>query len=212
MTSSGFTPDLEQWDAWHPEELEPRLRQLEELWAFAAGWAIELFVGGEPRPHDDLEIVVGRESFPAVQAALPELELFVVGDGAAWPLDDAPEEPFQTWGRERSSGLWRIDVFRDRWEGDTWVCRRDPAIRRPVAEVIDHTEDGVPYLAPEIVLLFKAKAAREKDERDLERALPLLERARRAWLADALRLVHPGHAWIDVVDAPVARAAPPSTR
>ena len=201
MTGSGFTPDLEQWQAWRPDELEPRLRHLEEPWAFAAGWAIELFVGGEPRPHDDLEIVVRRESFPAVQDALPELEWFVVGDGAAWPLDGAPEEPFQTWGREGANGLWRIDVFRDRWEGDTWVCRRDPAIRRPVAEVIDRTGDGVPYLAPEVVLLFKAKAAREKDELDLERALPLLEPARRAWLADALRLVHPGHAWIDVVES-----------
>ena len=202
MTGSGFTPDVEQWQAWRPDELEPRLRHLGEPWAFAAGWAIELFVGGEPRPHDDLEIVVRRESFPAVREALPELEWFVVGDGAAWPLDDAPEEPFQTWGREGANGLWRIDVFRDRWEGDTWVCRRDPAIRRPVAEVIDRTDDGVPYLAPEVVLLFKAKAAREKDELDLERALPLLEPARRAWLADALRLVHPGHAWIDVVEPP----------
>ena len=68
--------------------------------------------------------------------------------------------------------------------------------------MIDRTDDGVPYLAPEVVLLFKAKAAREKDELDLGRALPLLEPARRAWLADALRLVHPGHAWIDVVEPP----------
>ena len=140
MTGSGFTPDLERWDAWRPDELAPRLRHLQEPWAFAAGWAIDLFLGGEPRSHDDLEIVVRREGFPAVQAALPELEWFVVGDGAGWPLDDAPEEPFQTWGRERSNGLWRIDVFRDRWDGDTWVCRRNPAIRRPLAEVIDLTE------------------------------------------------------------------------
>ena len=40
-------------------------------------------------------------------------------------------------------------------------------------------------------------------------ALPLLGPDRRAWLADALRLVHPGHAWIDLVAAtPAAPALP----
>ncbi len=202
MTDTGFAPDLEAWDPWCPDELEPRLRALEVPWAFAAGWAIDLFLGGAPRAHDDLEIAIGRASFPAVQAALPELEWFVVGDGGAWPLPDAPAEPHQTWGRERTTGLWRLDVFREPWSGSTWVCRRDPGLRRPVADAIDRTAGGVPYLAPEIVLLFKAKAAREKDELDLVRALPLLGRARRDWLAAALRLVHPGHHWIEAVESP----------
>ena len=108
------------------------------------------------------------------------------------PIDDASDELHQTWGLDRSAGCWRLDVFREPWEGDTWVCRRDPALRRPVAEAIEHTRDGIPYLAPELVLLFKAKHAREKDQADLARALPLLEPARRQWLGDALRLVHPG--------------------
>lgn len=116
------------------------------------------------------------------------------------PIDDASDELHQTWGLDRSAGCWRLDVFREPWEGDTWVCRRDPALRRPVAEAIEHTRDGIPYLAPELVLLFKAKHARGKDQADLARALPLLEPARRSWLGDALRLVHPGHEWIALVE------------
>ena len=49
---------------------------------------------------------------------------------------------------------------------------------------------------PEVVLLFKAKHAREKDDGDFDAALPHLEPERRRWLADALELVHPGHRWL----------------
>jgi len=193
-------PHVDDWHAWSPYELAPKLRDLEVPWAIAAGWAIELHVGGEPREHEDLELAIARTSFPVLRAALPELEWYGVGDGLVTPIDEASDELHQTWGLDRSAGCWRLDVFREPWEGDTWVCRRDPALRRPVAEAIEHTRDGIPYLAPELVLLFKAKHAREKDQADLARALPLLEPARRQWLGDALRLVHPGHEWIALVE------------
>jgi hypothetical protein len=56
--------------------------------------------------------------------------------------------------------------------------------------------DGVPSLAPEVVLLFKAKNARQRDEHDLDQTLPLLSADERAWLHDAITLVHPGHPWV----------------
>ncbi|MBA2331617.1 MAG: hypothetical protein H0V94_02360 [Actinobacteria bacterium] len=164
-------------------------------------WAIDLYVGGEPREHEYLELAIASSSFPAVRAALPELEWFGVGDGNVTPIDDASDDLHQTWGLDRASGCWRLDVFREPWEGDVWVSRRDPALRRPVVEAIEHTRGGIPYLAPELVLLFKAKhSARERDRFDLARTLPLLEPARRRWLGEALRLVHPGHDWIPLVE------------
>ena len=51
--------------------------------------------------------------------------------------------------------------------------------------------------AAEIVLLFKAKHAQEKDDADFAAVLPRLEPERRRWLADALELVHPGHRWLE---------------
>jgi hypothetical protein len=174
-------------------------------WAVAAGWAIDLFIGRESRIHEDLEIVVARTSFGAVRAALPELTWFGAGGlageaGRVWPVDAAPAELHQTWGWDSLNRCWRVDVFREPWDGDTWVCRRDPSIRRPVIDVIERDPTGIPYLAPEIVLLFKAKhAARGKDAADFARALPLLDGQRREWLADALRVVHPGHDWITLL-------------
>ncbi|HEX5939969.1 MAG TPA: hypothetical protein VFZ12_06380, partial [Dehalococcoidia bacterium] len=56
--------------------------------------------------------------------------------------------------------------------------------------------DGIPYLRPEICLLFKAKAVRDKDRADFEAALPRMSHAQRAWLHTALERVHPDHDWI----------------
>jgi hypothetical protein len=199
---SPIVPGVEAWEAWQPHELAPRLRDVGVPWAVAAGWAIELHVGGAPRAHEDLEIAIARSDFPAVRATLAELEWFGVGDGRVTPIDEAADDLHQTWGLDRRSHVWRLDVFREPWEGDTWVCRRDPSLRRPVGDVIEHTRDGIPYLVPEIVLLFKARhAGRERDRADLARALPLLTPDQRRWLGDALRLVHPGHAWIPLVEA-----------
>ena len=69
-------------------------------------------------------------------------------------------------------------------------------IRMPYDRAIERTPEGIPYGRPEIVLLFKAKAARPKDDDDFAAALPLLDEERRRWLADALGLVHAGHRWL----------------
>ena len=95
----------------------------------------------------------------------------------------------------------RLDVFREPWEGDSWVIRRDPRIRLPVARTYARSEEGIPYLRPEIVLLFKAGASAEKDEADLEVTLPLLGPSQRRWLREVLALAHPGHAWLDVLES-----------
>jgi hypothetical protein len=58
------------------------------------------------------------------------------------------------------------------------------------------TRDGVPFLRPEGVLLYKAKLQRPKDEQDFASVLPKLDPSARNWLRDALRIAHPDHAWI----------------
>jgi hypothetical protein len=98
--------------------------------------------------------------------------------------------------RDPGTCAWRLDLFREPWEGETWVFRRDPRLRLPLARAIATTAEGIPYARPEIVLLFKAKAPSAKDEADRAAALPHLEGPARAWLREALRLVHPGHEWL----------------
>jgi Aminoglycoside-2''-adenylyltransferase len=202
VSDDAFVADLELWDAWQPGVAAERLAGVDVPWYVAAGWALDLFRGGQTREHEDLELAVPHDRFHDVRPALADLEAFVpVGEGIVRPLDSLTADEFaethQTWFREPSSGRWRVDVFREPSHGDTWICRRDSRLRRPFVDVIQHTPDGIPYGAPEIVLLYKAKhAAREKDEADFAAVHPLLSLAQRAWLAEALALVHPGHRWL----------------
>mgnify|MGYP007135459534 CR=1 FL=1 len=79
---------------------------------------------------------------------------------------------------------------------DQWLFRRDIRISRPLATIGRRTDDGIPYLTPEIQLLYKAKTPRPKDEADFARTLPYLDGESRQWLVQALALVHPGHPWL----------------
>ncbi|WP_265446463.1 hypothetical protein [Flexivirga meconopsidis] len=58
-------------------------------------------------------------------------------------------------------------------------------------------EDGIRYLLPEIVLVYKARLRRPKDEPDFAATLPTLTEDRRGWMRDALTAVVPGHPWIE---------------
>jgi hypothetical protein len=178
----------------------PAPRRCGAPWYIAAGWAIDLFLGGRRREHEDTEIAVPRERFAEVAEALAGHELFVVGNGLVWPLAAAPETraaTHQTWVREPASGSWRLDVFREPSAGGLWVCRRDQRIRLRYDELIERTAGGIPSARPEVVLLFKARHARPKDDGDVDAVLPELPPARRRWLAERLALVHPGHRWLD---------------
>jgi hypothetical protein len=194
--------DSDRWDAWDPGEAARRFAHVQAPWYVAAGWAIDLFLGGQRREHEDLEVAIPAASLSEFAEALEGLEIYAVkvpGNATFTPIDRAGDglaETHQTWVRDPESGHWRLDLFREPGDGETWICRRDDRIRLPYDEVIAHTGDGIPYGRPEVVLLYKAKHAREKDEDDFEAVLPHLTGTARVRLAGWLGLVHPGHRWL----------------
>ncbi|SOB88996.1 nucleotidyltransferase domain-containing protein [Streptomyces sp. 1331.2] len=195
--------------AWRPEQVAERLVGVGVTWCVAGGWALDLFRGRQSRPHEDLEIAVPAARFPEVREHFPEYVFDAVGWGQVWPAAEAEAlaAVHQTWARDPASDRFLFDVFREPHEGGTWICRRDERVRLPYEEIIEHTVDGIPYLRPELVLLFKAKATRPKDVADFEGVLPLLNRPRRDALGGWLELVHPGHPWLAALAAAEAEAA-----
>lgn len=189
----------DRWNPWTPREVTQRLAGVAAPWCVAAGWALELFTEAAAREHEDLEIAVPAARFDEIAAALPGFEWDVAGDGRVWPFPEQAAAHFQTWLREPASGHYRIDVFREPHVGDRWVCRRDASITLPYGELILRTGDGIPYVVPEVALLFKAKHVRDKDQADFRRVLPALDRTRRARLSSWLSTLHPGHPWMDVL-------------
>jgi GNAT superfamily N-acetyltransferase len=193
-------PGLDAWDAWQPREAALRLAGLHVPWHVAAGWALDLWHGRQTREHGDLEIAISRADLRPVRAHLIDAgyDLYMAS-GPVRPLThdvELPDDRHQVWVCEPAVPAWRMDIFCEPRDGDMWVCRRDERIREPYARVVATTDDGIPYLRPEAVLLFKARHSRARDEADFERALPRLDADARAWLGRALDLVHPGHRWL----------------
>ena len=199
MVRSMSAPPLSAWAAWHPRELAKRLTGVSRPWYVAGGWALDLWretLGRPPaREHSDVEIGIPRPALREFAAALPGLELYGVCSGAVWPLrGSTPRRNVrQVWAAE--DGAYRTDLFLEGGAGRQWIFKRDARIRLPIRAATGRTPDGVPFLRPEIVLLYKAAHRRPKDEADLEATLPLLDAQARAWLVKALDLAHPGHPW-----------------
>ena len=184
--------------AWTPAQVAARLVGVSVPWCVAGGWALDLFIGEQTREHSDIEIAVPAARFPGIRARFTEFAVDVVASGQVWeaPTPELFELTHQTWLRDRATGQYLLDVFREPHDGAAWICRRDPSIRLRYTEVIRRTPNGIPYLAPELVRLFKAGPLRPKDRRDFTATLPLLDDTQRQVLAGLLTQVHPGHAWL----------------
>lgn len=154
-------------------------------WAVAGGWAIELFVGRPVREHKDLEVVVARSDVDLLHDQLPEWELVFPSPGrfTPWRRGDAfPDDENQLWGRPSADAMWTLEVLVEQIDGGVLRYRRDPSVTLPLDEAIRRTDDGIPYVAPHLQLLYKRKAMRPRDEEDFAAALPLLSDAQRTWL------------------------------
>ncbi|GAB0107123.1 hypothetical protein JMUB6875_61150 [Nocardia sp. JMUB6875] len=191
----------QRWEAWTPEGVAGRLVGISVPWCVVGGWALDLFVGTQTRDHEDLEIAVPRERFGEVAAAFGGYEWDVVGSGMVWAYRDAGDraEFHQTWLRDPATGKYHLDVFREPHDGERWICRREPSITLPYTDLIEIGRAGIPYVIPEVALLFKAKAQRPKDQQDFDRVTPLLPDHRVARLAAWLARVHPHHDWLETL-------------
>jgi hypothetical protein len=184
--------------SWTPTEVASHLAGIATPWYVAAGWALDLFRGTQIREHGDIEIGVPVARFAEVRARFRGYVLDAVGGGRIWEdaTPDVLAATHQTWLRDPATGGFLLDVFREPHDGDIWICRRDEAIRYPYSDIIHHTRDGIPYLVPELVLLFKAKRTRQKDQADFDATVPCMSPAQRDTLARLLARTHPGHSWL----------------
>jgi hypothetical protein len=82
-------------------------------------------------------------------------------------------------------------------DGDYWIYHRGRGtLREPLADITMTTNSGLPYLAPEIVLLFKSRGMRPKDHEDFLDVKDLLDEPRRQWLIERTAPRYPTHPWL----------------
>jgi hypothetical protein len=166
-------------------------------WWIAGGWAIDLFLGGHHRTHHDVDVAVLRRDQGDLHHYLTGWSMTTIRNGASFPWLTGEYLVLPVHEIHATHGNERLELLFNEAEHDRWLFRRNTAISLPLHRLGCQSASGIPYICPEVVLLYKAKTPRQIDCEDFERTLPHLESARRSWLAGALRVCHPEHPWID---------------
>ena len=203
MTTANQSTDR-TWRPVRPSEGVLWLSALSVPWWVAGGWALDLFTGNQSRPHKDFDVGILRRNVLQALAQLPSWEFFEAKEGVLTKLGAgaAPRADVHSlWGRSKDSARWELEMMLDEADADDWVFRRAPAIRRSLTMAIRYNSDGIPYFAPEIQLLYKARAPRALDQADFVHIVPRLDLDARCWLRDAISTTDPGHTWLSVLSA-----------
>jgi hypothetical protein len=195
---------LGSWAISRPEDAVLWFSSASVHWWIAGGWALDLFLGRQTREHGDLDIGVLRRDSAQLLSALSNWEVFEAQNGALSRLryGAAPRQDVNSlWCRPAGSVLWAVEVLLDASDGQVWEFRRQPQVRRPLSELTRQTALGIPYLAPEVQLLYKARSPRPRDADDFRQVAPQLDAPARKWLQEALRMTDPAHTWLPILDA-----------
>jgi len=102
----------------------------------------------------------------------------------------------QVWVRKNGGAPWVIDLPLTPDREGLWTNKFLPDHAAPLEEVTWLANDQIRSLNPEIVLLFKARLRRVKDQRDLVRTWPLLTADKQAWLRETIRRTDDNHPWL----------------
>jgi hypothetical protein len=189
------------WQPMQPGEVAGLMQGCGFLWWVAGGHALEV-AGAGPRQHGDTDVAVLHRDLALVRAWLSGFHLWEAHSGSLRPLlagEHMTDGREQLWMRKDAFGPWLLDLVFSPSEGNDWLYKRDHEVRLPI-DAIGHVSDGVPYLNPEIVLLFKAAHRRPKDEADFASMAPRLDGPARAFLLRSLRATEPSSPWIGALD------------
>lgn len=173
-------------------------------WWIAGGYAIEHAVGRAFREHEDVDVLLLKMDSALARDLLRDWDCWAAdppGTLRPWPVGEAlPWRVQDVWCRRHADDPWRFQLMLDGGDRDTWRSRRNHAIAVPTDRLATRGADGIPYLRPEIQLMYKAKGRRPKDELDFEAALPVLSPAAVKWLEQALVTAYgEEHAWLTSV-------------
>lgn len=184
---------------WKPLELDEVIQLFDKWptrWWISGGVALELHLGRSWRTHDDSDVSIMRDDAAALSMTLAGWDIWVAAAGTLtlWDGSELVAEANQNnvWCRKAPDQPWCLDVTISEGDRECWIYRRDPTLRVPWEEAVLRNEQGIPYLAPELQLLFKSKDIRPKDDRDASVVIPELAAGQQRRLRD---LLPDDHAW-----------------
>ncbi len=217
-------------------ELNDYLAKADIDWAICGGDAIDMFVGKQTRDHKDIDVAVFWDEREQLLTYLlqgnwrifePENGLLrevtnlqndyrkkdnlwcILNSSSAYYIEKDHGDFYQiTTSRKQQVSLDFIEfLFNDR-DGNSFLYKRNHNIK--LGNAILHDFNGIPFLAPEMVLLYKSVFTRYLDSsrpedismvncyrHDFNMSLPLLTIEQKYWLKNALLVCYPdGHEWL----------------
>ena len=196
-------------------------------YAFCGGYAIELFIGKAVRKHGDIDISAYWDERDKIILNMQSLGWRVYelcGGGKVHYITDVAnqikakrnifcmtsdceivsltpiDEPdmfivdFDPKGQDK---LTFIEFLFNNKDNDCFLYARNHDISLPLSQAI-LTRNGVKYLAPEMVLLYKSTdTEREGYQLDYDMAMQAMSVKQKNWFAFALEAMNPdGHKWL----------------
>jgi hypothetical protein len=189
-------------------------------WSLCGGWAVDAWLGRKSRDHGDVDMSVFAGDQRALFKYLDGWQL--LAHDAAWEANDderwwdgrrrltahshihaRPPEltgPMPNGGIAKEEDGFSLEFYIDDRSGDDWVLLREPRISMPVRSAVRESPWGLPTIAPEALLFFKAGGAsgidwpRRRDKLDFNALLPELTPEQREWLRHAIAKT--GHPWL----------------
>jgi len=161
-------------------------------WFIAGGWAIDLFLGKETRVHSDIEIGIYRKHQMHLYRYFESSKKYYVNNKSRIGKHEKKE-----WKKEylqlpiheiyiEYKGI-ELEVLLNERDEDNWIYRRDQEIKLGDRKAVLFTEERIPYLCPEAVLLFKTKELRDKDCQDIENASKKMNVDQIEWLIENIK-------------------------
>jgi len=192
-----------EWNPLTVEQVTARFSLFDFDWWIAGGHAIDLFLGWQTRPHDDIDIEMFRSDRDLLFDVLDGWDLHAVSVGRSVPWtrgEDLDADTFGIWGRPSPDDPWAVEIILANGDFGEWRFRRDPGITLDGEALVRRTSSGVPYCTPEVQLLYKSKQTRPKDDVDLTRVLHKMSPTQRSWLIAAIGRSDTEHPWISVLE------------
>lgn len=166
---------------WFPYPYAEIIRMLQKAdircWV-SGGIAIDLYIGHQTREHHDVDISILRKDQMALREVLKDWEIYHTHAPGLrfWRDNTFLEKIPNVWVRRDGESPWAFEIMFQESLQDRWLYRRNTSIQKPIEEIGLVTDDGIPYLRPEIQLLFKGGGSShgiKKNIDDLMAVLPL---------------------------------------
>lgn len=169
-------------------------------WFVVGGWAIDLFLDFESREHSDIEIGVFRCNQHDLREYLCGWAFTVIRSGLPghWKKMEWLNLPAHELVATSSKySLRKLEILLQEGDDENWIYRRNDQVKMSRSKTVITSIEGVPFLCPELVLLYKSKELRDKDDFDFETVSPELNEERKSWLKNALNACYSSHDWLN---------------